>query len=123
RVVLYKRTKTSRLHFHHRLVADPTWRLVGARVHSVAGRPSALSLYRDASDRKIVCQMFKGSVAELPLGVEVLRRGGANLYALRSSGRTAVFRQDGPIVCALVSDIAQEEMLPIALAKAVKACT
>ncbi len=105
------------------LLEIPGWQLAGARVHTVAGRPSALSLYRNSGNRMIVCQMYKGPVAELPPGAEIVRSGGATLYLFRSSSRTAVFWQDGPIVCALVSEIAEEEILRIAFAKTVKAQT
>ena len=65
--------------------------------------------------------MYKGRVAELPRSARILRSDGATLYVLRSSGRTAVFWQEGPTVCALVSDIPREEILRIARAKVVKA--
>ncbi len=99
----------------------PGYRLVGARIHSLAGRRSAFYVYRNARNKILVCQMYEGSVADLPRGARVVARGGARLYAFRASGLTQVFWQDGRVVCALVSDIAPEELARIALPKASRA--
>ena len=98
----------------------PGYRLVGARVHALAGRPSALYVYRSAAGTMLVCQMYRGRVAELAPGAQLLRRGNARLCVFRASGTSQVFWQDGEIVCALASDIAADEVVRIAFSKALR---
>lgn len=98
----------------------PGYRLVGARAHSFAGRISALSVYRGGRDQTLVCQMYEGRVGDLPTGGRVVERGDARFYVFQASDLTQVFWQDGPLVCAIVSDITAEELVQLAFAKAMR---
>lgn len=99
------------------MIALPGYRLVGARVHSVAGRRSTFSVYRGGRNETVICQMYEGVVGDLPAGGRVLESGGGRLLLFRASNLTQVFWQDGSIVCVLVSDAPPEEIVRIALAK------
>jgi len=94
--------------------------LVGARVHRLDGRPSALFAYRGVDDRTLVCQMFEGSVDELPRGGEAREHDGIQFRLFQEHGSTLVFWMEGSVVCALVSDIPREDVVQLAYAKAVK---
>ena len=96
------------------------FRLVGGRVHSVRGRPSALFVYRDERNKILVCQMYEGSVRELPRGAEVREHDGIPFSVYRRDGRTIVFWPEGETLCVLASDIDREELVALAFAKAVK---
>jgi anti-sigma factor RsiW len=96
----------------------PGYRLIGARVHSLAGRPSAFSVYRGRDGEILVCQMYEGPLGVLPAGSRVVESGGVRVHAFERSNLSVVLWQDGPIVCALVSDGAFEDVVRLALARA-----
>jgi anti-sigma factor RsiW len=96
------------------------YRLVGARVHRLEGRPSALFVYRGDDDRTLVCQMFEASLDELPQGGETREHSGIEFRILKDHGLTLVFWMEGSVVCVLVSDAPGEEVVHLAYAKAVK---
>jgi anti-sigma factor RsiW len=103
------------------MIEIPGYRLLGARVHSLGGRRSTFSVYRGRNDETVVCQMYEGSVGDLPAGGRVLENGGVRVLVFQASDLTEVFWQDGPIVCVLVSDAPPEEIVRIALDKARRA--
>ena len=94
--------------------------LVGARVHQLDGRPSALFAYRGVDDRTLVCQMFEGSLDQLPQGGEAREHNGIEFRIFKEHGLTAVFWMEGSVVCVLVSDAPGEDVVQLAYAKAVK---
>ncbi len=94
------------------------YRLVGGRVHRLAGQPSALFIYRGPAGEDLLCQMFPGQVAQLPAGAERLINKGIEFFIYRKARMTAVFWQEGAIVCALASDIESENVTQLAFAKA-----
>src|SRR5213593_121160 len=96
------------------------YRLVGARLHRLDGRPSALFAYRGAADRTLVCQMFEGSLHELPQGGEARVHDGIEFRIFQEHGLTIVFWMEGSVVCVLVSDAPGEAVVQLAYAKAVK---
>jgi anti-sigma factor RsiW len=97
------------------------YRLIGGRVHSLRGRPSALFVYRGPEGRLLVCEMYLGSLEELPsLARRVVEHGGFEFRAYRRGGSTQVFWQEGDVTCVLVSDAPLEEVLALAFAKAMK---
>ena len=96
------------------------YRLVGGRVHSVRGRPSALFVYRGGENKILVCQMFEGGTRDLPRGAEVREHGGIPFSVYRRDGRTIVFWPEGQVLCVLVSDADAEEVIALAFAKAVR---
>jgi len=94
--------------------------LVGARVHRLAGRSSALFVYRSHDDRTLVCQMFEGTLDELPRGGETRVHDGIEFRVFSEDGVTLVFWTEGSVVCVLVSDGPREDVVQLAYAKAVK---
>jgi len=96
------------------------YRLVGARVHRLAARASALFTYRGGDDRTLMCQMYEGTLAELPQGGEAHEHNGIEFRIFRKQGVTLVFWMEGSVVCVLVSDAPSDAVLQLAYAKAVK---
>jgi anti-sigma factor RsiW len=94
------------------------YRLVGGRVHQLINRRSALFVYQGDSNKIVVCQMYPGNVSELPPAGELRRDRGFTFHIYRSRGLTAVFWQEREITCVLVSDINSEEVIQLAIAKA-----
>ncbi len=70
--------------------------LVGARVHQLDGRPSALFAYRGVDHNGIEFRIFN------------------------EHGLTLVFWMEGSVVCVLVSDVPGEDVVQLAYAKAVR---
>jgi hypothetical protein len=95
------------------------YRLVGGRVHTMRGRPSALFVYRGKENKILVCQMFESSTRDLPGGAEARENGGIPFSVYRRDGRTIVFWPEGQVLCVLVSDADAEEVIALAFAKAV----
>jgi anti-sigma factor RsiW len=97
--------------------------LVGGRVHAQAGRPTALYAYRAraaSADNVMVCQMFPGSLGELPAPAAVRRHNDIAFHVFRSGELTLVFWQEGDIICVLTADGDPETVVQFAFAKAVK---
>lgn len=96
------------------------WQLEGGQMQTLASRPSALYVYHRADGRRLVCQMFAGTMADLPPPAET-RHGGGFTFAVYHEGRhTVVFWQEGDILCVLGSDLPGEEVIALAIAKAMK---
>ena len=94
------------------------YELVGGRVQQPGRAPRALFVYRGPDNQKLVCQMFTGQVGTLPKGATLRENKGIKFYTYQTRGVTAVFWQEGAVVCVLVSDIAPEEVVQLAFAKA-----
>lgn len=97
------------------------YHLVGGRVLNPDGRKRALFVYRGPNAEVLACQMFEGDVRRLPKGATLRRNGDFTFFVYRSRGSTQVFWQEGRVVCVLVSDIPEEEVIQLAFAKAMKA--
>jgi anti-sigma factor RsiW len=97
--------------------------LLGGRVHTLAGRPSALFVYRNAGGRIVICQMYEGQVDELPAGAERREHNGISFRIYRRDARTVVFWEEGHVTCVLVSDIGAEDVIQLAFAKAMRRST
>lgn len=95
----------------------PGYRLVGARVHSIGARPSALVVHRDARNKIVLCQRFEGRVEELPRPDRTFVRDGNKVHLYRSRRRNAVFWQDGAVIRSLASDLPGEELARLALSR------
>ena len=96
------------------------YRLSGGRIHRVRGRPSAFYVYAGEGNKILVCQMYEGSVRELPPGAERREHSGISFFVYRRNARTLVFWQERNVVCALVSDAGGDEVVQLAFAKALK---
>jgi anti-sigma factor RsiW len=94
------------------------YRLVGGRVHQLVNRKSALFVYQSDPNKLLVCQMYPGNVSELPPSAETRQDRGFTFHIYHQNGLTAVFWQERDITCVLVSDISPEQVLQLAMAKA-----
>jgi anti-sigma factor RsiW len=94
--------------------------LLGGKVHQLSGRPSALFAYEGPKQVKIVCQMFPGSVQELPPGSEVQDHNAIRFYIYQQNRVTMIFWQEGKIICVLASEAQKNDVIQLAFAKAVK---
>ena len=95
------------------------YHLTGGRVQTVRSQPGAADfLYRGPANRTLLCRMYAGKVASLPPGVVLRENNGIKFHTYRAKGLTAVFWQEGAVVCVLVSDIDSEEVVRLAFAKA-----
>ncbi len=98
-------------------IALPGYRLVGARVHAIGGRRSALAVHRDARNKIVVCQMFEGRVEELPRPDRVVLSNGESVRLYRSRGGRAVFWQDGTLTRSLASDLPEHQLVRLAFSR------
>ncbi len=96
------------------------YRLEGGLTHRLAGRPSALFVYRTANGKLLVCQMFEATVASLPPGSMIRKHDGTRFYRFERGETTTVFWPEGSVLCVLASDGAPDEVLQLAYAKAAK---
>ena len=96
------------------------YRVAGARVHEISGRPSALFVYRGPGGELLLCQMYEGKLEQLPQAAERRLHDGIEFLIYYRGGLTLVFWQEGEVVCVLASDIAAEAVVALAFAKAVK---
>ncbi len=92
--------------------------LAGGRVLSLRGQPSAAFAYKGTNNQSLLCQMYAGQVTDLPAGAVRRENKGFTFHVYQRQGLTAVFWQEGTVVCVLVSDIAPEEVIQLAFAKA-----
>ena len=97
------------------------YRLVGGRVDRLADHPTALYAYVGPENRRLECQMYRGTVSELPEPSERRTANGFTFLIYSRPGHTAVFWSEGEIVCVLVSDMPAEDTISLAIAKAMKA--
>ena len=96
------------------------YRLIGGRVQRVDRAPRALFVYHGPADQILVCQMYAGSVMDLPRGAAERENNGIKFYLYEKGGLTMVFWQEGTVVCVLTSDIGAEQVVQLAFAKAMK---
>lgn len=96
------------------------YRLAGGRVHRLASRPSAFFAYIGPDATPLICQMYRGTIAELPSVAEERVHAGITFRIYRVSGVTLVFWQEGVVVCVLASEGNAEEIVQLAYAKAVR---
>jgi len=93
------------------------YRLVGGRVHHVGREPSAFFVYQGPAGQVLLCEMYEGVP---PAGTEDRLHDGIIFHVHRRGHTTLVFWQEGDVACVLVSDIAPEEVVQLAFAKAMK---
>ena len=96
------------------------YRLVGGRAHQLAGRPSALFVYVGPDAMPVICEMYRGTLAELPSAGEQRVHDGITFRIYRENGVTIVFWQEGAVVCVLASTGESEAVVQLAYAKAVR---
>ena len=94
------------------------YQLVGGRLQERHRRPNAAFAYRGPDGQILLCQMYPGKTTELPAGAVLRENKGIKFHIYQANGVTAVFWQEGTVVCVLASDIPQEEVVQLAFAKA-----
>ena len=97
------------------------FQLVGGAIHRVGDAQSALFAYQGADGGHLLCQMYQGTVSDLPPTQEVRVANQVRFQVYRRPGATLVFWQEGPIVCVLASDGDPEVAVELAAAKAARA--
>lgn len=93
--------------------------LAGGRKHQFGARTSALWVYTGTAG-SMVCQMYPGAVDDLPRPAETRVANGITFSIYHASNGTQVFWQEGDIVCVLASDLPAEDVIQLAIAKAMK---
>lgn len=96
-------------------------RLLGGGVADMGGRRSALFAYRGEDGALVVCQMYPGTLAELPAPRQRREHEGIPFQIYRADELTVVFWAEGDVVCVLVGDGPAEAVVALAFAKAMKA--
>ena len=94
------------------------YRLEGGRVAPSRQQPRAQFVYRGPANQSLLCQMFVGQITALPPGATVREDHGIKFQIYETKGLTSVFWQEGAVVCALVSDLPQADVVQLAFAKA-----
>lgn len=95
--------------------------LLGGGVDDVGGRQAALFAYRGEGGDLVVCEMYRGTLAELPEPQRRREHGGIPFQVYDTEGLTVVFWPEGEVVCVLVGDGPPEAVVALAFAKAMKA--
>jgi anti-sigma factor RsiW len=96
------------------------YRLVGGSVERLAGHPAALFGYENPGGQRVLCEMYQGSLSELPQPAEQREHAGIRFRVYRADGLTLVFWQEGAVVCVLTSDGDPEQAIQLAFAKAAR---
>lgn len=96
--------------------------LQGGAADPLAGRPSALMVYREtATGYEVLCRMLREGLAALPPPQETREHGGISFQVYRLGTVTIVFWPEGEVLCALAGDGDGEALVQLAFGKAMKA--
>jgi len=112
-----------RLPFRTRVfdLAMMRYTLVGGRVDRLGGHASAMYAYDGPDDRHLLCQMYSGTLSELPPPDERRTQNGIAFQIYSRGPHTAVFWSEGAVTCVVVSDMPAADTIGLAFAKAMKA--
>lgn len=113
----------TRLPFHTRVfdLGMMNYRLIGGRTDRLGGRDAALYVYAGPENRRLLCEMFVGTVTELTRPSERREHNGIPFVIYARGAYTAAFWPEADVLCVVVSDMSAEETIALAFAKAVKA--
>jgi len=96
--------------------------LRGGSAGPLAGRPSALMVYREtATGLEVLCRMLLGRLAALPPPDETRQHDGIPFQVYHLGDVTVVFWPEGRVLCALAGRGEPEALIQLAFAKAMKA--
>jgi len=96
-------------------------RLVGGRTVSFAGGPAGRYHYRTGDGRIVVCEMYRGTMADLPAdGASRARDDGLVARVFERDGVTLVFWREGEVICFLAARLPSEDVVALAFAKAAR---
>jgi len=112
-----------RLPFRTRVfdLAMMRYSLVGGRVDRLGGHSTAMYVYAGQDDRHLLCQMYVGSLSELPPPDERRTQNGITFQIYTRGPHTAVFWSEAAVTCVVVSDMPAADTIALAFAKAMKA--
>ncbi|HUF47304.1 MAG TPA: anti-sigma factor [Vicinamibacterales bacterium] len=94
--------------------------LTGGGVHRVDDERSALMAYRGADGTLVICQMYRGTTADLPETADVRRHNEMDFFVYQEGGASLIFWQEGDVVCVLAATGDVEAAVQLAYAKAIK---
>src|SRR5262245_18596068 len=97
------------------------YRLLGGRTDRLGGRETALYVYASPENRRLLCQMFRGTLSELPQPSERRDHDGITFFIYSRGANIAVFWAEADVLCVVVSDMPAEDTIAVAFAKAMKA--
>jgi hypothetical protein len=96
------------------------FRIVAASATAIGRRPAALWVYRGAGQAELLCIMFAGDLAALPRTQDIRTNNGFTFHVFHERGLTQVFWQEGSVLCVLVSDQPEADVVQLAFAKAMR---
>ena len=113
----------TRLAFHTRVfdLGMMNYRLIGGRTDRLSGRAAALYVYAGPENRRLLCEMFVGTMTDLIQPSERRDHNGISFVIVTRGAYTAAFWPEANVLCVVVSDMPAEETIALAFAKAVKA--
>ena len=98
--------------------------LVGGGANPLAGRPSALMVYREtATGHEVLCRMLREGLSALPPPHETRQHDGIPFQVYHLGDVTVVFWPEGRVLCALAGRGEPEALVQLAFGKAMKAST
>jgi hypothetical protein len=98
------------------------WSLQGGVQRPSGNGPVALSAYRSSSGADLICQMYRGRLADLPRGDAVRHENGFEFRVYTRDGVTLVFWREGDrSVCSPPSRLPR--MVAMAIAAAMTSLT
>ena len=92
--------------------------LAGGIKHSLVGRDSAAFVYRGPGKLRVVCQMYRGSIDELPQATDVREHDGITFYSYEVDCVSMTFWREGDVICVLAAMADLDEVIALAFAKA-----
>ena len=92
--------------------------LLGGGTGTVAGSPAGWMLYAGPAGERLLCIMWRGSLAALPAADATRAHGPFTFRIYRRDARTVVAWQEGEVVCVLVGEGDPEDVIALAQAKA-----
>ena len=101
-------------------LAMMNFQLVGGSKHRLAGGPSAAFVYSGPERLRILCQMFRGKIEDLPKTDDIREHDGIRFYSYQVNCVSMTFWREGNVICVLASMGSLEEVVALAFAKAVK---
>jgi anti-sigma factor RsiW len=94
--------------------------LLGGSAREMGGRHAALFAYRGEDGSLVVCQMYRGGLADLPGPTRRREHNGIPFQIYDAGELTIVFWPEGDVVCVLVGDGPPDAVVALAFAKAMR---
>lgn len=91
----------------------------GGGVLDLAGNRAAAWVYRGPNG-SLLCEMFVAGLEDLPPPEETRETNGFTFYVYHRDGGTQVFWEEGDVLCVLASTLPANEVIDLAIAKAMK---